>query len=256
MKNPMAYRTAESDAARERKPRETFTYVPRPRGCMVWLMDLAIVAATIALVLVVARKRVVQCDWPERGLGRCVVRTENALGQVEEHVIDGIHSFAYRSRVEVGFVTDARNKDREAPFGTRAIEMWDDAGADALEDFATERAEPHLVLSRGADSPVRTGLLFFAALVAYVVVTRRSAYAITIDRQARMLFVSPRGWFGRTRRYELAKVRTVDVENAAVAQHRVRIVLKSGEHVPVTTEFSAGAHHLAFATEVALALAA
>ncbi len=256
MSNPMAYRTAESDTARARKRRETFTYVPSPRGCLAWLLDVAVVVAIITLALTVARRNTVRCDWPLRGQGRCIVETENAIGMIQERTIDGIHSLAYRTRVEVGFVTDAKNKDPEAQFGTRSIEMWDEAGADALEAFASERADPRLQISRGPDSPVRAGIGFFLLLAAYVVVTRRVAYAITIDRTARMLLVSPRGWIGATRRFELATVKTVDVENAEVARHRVRVVLTSGEHVPLTPYFSPGAHHSALAREVAEALAA
>jgi hypothetical protein len=252
----MAYRTVSSEGARASKPRETFTYVPQPRGCLAWLLDAAVIVAIVALALLLARRTTVSCDWPAQALGRCTMTTENALGSTQTQVLDGAHSFAYRAGNEIGFVTDAKNKDRDAPFGTRSIPMWDQASADTLMDFATERKVDHVEISHGPDHPVRVGLLFLGLLVLYVLSTRRPAYAITVDRKARMLFVSPRAWFGETKRFELNKVRAVEVENRDVAQHRVRVVLEDDKYVPITPIFTPGAHHSALAKEVSDALLA
>jgi hypothetical protein len=283
MKSAMAYRTAESGG---KKRRETFLYVPRPRGCLTWMLDLAVVVATVALALLTARKQVVSCDWPERSLATCVVHTENAAGMEADFVISGIHAFAYRTGLEIGFVTDAKNKDRDAPFGTRAIVLKDEASANALETFATTRNAPSILLAHGPEHPLRVTGLFLVALITYLVVTRRPAYSITIDREERMLFVAPHGWFGETKRVELADVQKVEIENmpcqvqsptggglepldvrseparanaitnADVGKHRVRIALKSGGYLPLTPDFSPGAHHLAIAMEVTNALVA
>jgi hypothetical protein len=246
----MAYR----DAPSPQKKRETFTYVPEPRGCVAWLVDLGVAVAIMTLALHVARKDTVSCSWPERSLGQCDMTTENAVGMVTRRSIPGIHSLAYRTGREIGFVTDASNKDRDVPFATRGIEMWDDASAEALETFGSERGEPTFFATRGPRSPTTVGASFFVLLAIYVAVTRRAAYALTIDRGERMLLFGPRAWFGTSRRFELASVRGIDVENADIARHRVRLVLGTGEHVPLTRSFSPGAHHRAFADEVARAL--
>ncbi len=251
----MAYRTAESEVARTRKRRETFLYVPRPRGCLSWVLDVIVVIATVALILLTARKQVVTCDWPESKLAQCVVHTENAAGIEADYTISGIHGFAYRTGLEVGFVTDAKNKDRDAAFGTRAIVTKEDASTDALASFAINHLE-HVVVEHGPEHPLRVTGLYLLGLMIYLAVTRRAAYAITVDRGERMLFISPRGWFGETKRVELADVRKVETENADVGKHRVRIALKSGGYLPITPDFSSGAHHLAIATEVTDALSA
>lgn len=251
MKSAMAYRSAEPEG---RKRRETFLYVPRPRGCLTWMLDLAVVVAMVALALMTARKHVVSCDWPERSLATCVVHTENAVGIEADFVISGIHAFAYRTGLEIGFVTDAKNKDRDAAFGTRAIVLKDEASANALQAFATMRSTPSIRLAHGPEHPLRVTGLVMVALIVYLVVTRRPAYAITIDRDERMLFVAPRGWFGETKRVELANVEKVETENADVGKHRVRIALKGGGYLAITPDFSPGAHHLAVATEVTNAL--
>lgn len=251
----MAYRTAESDVARSRKRRETFLYVPRPRGCLSWVLDLALVIATVALALLTARKQVVACDWPEAKLAQCVVHTENAAGIEADYTVSGIHAFAYRTGLEIGFITDAKNKDRDAAFGTRAIVTKDEAGAEALESFATKRLA-HVRVEHGPEHPLLVTGLCLVVLMVYLVVTRRPAYAITIDRGERMLFVSPRGWFGKIKRVELADVRKVETENADIGKHRVRIALKSGGYLPITADFSPGAHHLVIAMEVTHALSA
>ena len=244
-----------SEPQRARPARQTFTYVPRPRGVRAWLLDLGLVAVTVALVLNFARRDTVSCAWPPVGYARCDLEKVNAIGQSQVRTIEGIHGAGQRSGRSVQLVTDAKNKDEDAQFGTRKIEMGDELSARALHSFASSREPSALVVVHGPSRPWLAGLGFFALLLLYVALTRRAALALTIDREACTVVVAPYGWFGAARCLPLDDVRAVEVESLDGTRARVRFELSSGERVALSNGYFKGDHHLAFATEVAHGLA-
>ncbi len=244
-----------SDSFAAAPGRRTYTYVPRPRGVRGWLLDLLLVAITVALVLNFARRETVSCAWPEAGYGRCDLEKVNAVGSVQARTVEGIHGLGQRSGRTVQLVTDAKNKDVDAQFGTRKIEMWDEPAARALEHFAASHDQPAFVAVHGPSRPWLAGLALFGLLLTYVALTRRPAFAVTIDRPGASFIVAPYGWFGAERRYSLDEVRAVEVESPDGQRSRVRFELSSGERAALSERFFPGDHHLAFATEVARALA-
>lgn len=239
---------------RDAASRETFWYAPRPRGWLRWLLDVALVVLVTALALALCRRKTVSCEWPERQTATCEVVTENAVGALRRESLAGIKSFAYRHRREVGFVTDAKNKDATANFGTRSIEMWDDASAAALEAFARERSGPRFSATRGPDSPPLLGAGLFALFALYVLATRRAVYALTVDRGAGRIDVREGGLFGARQSFDLDRVKAVEVERKAKAL-RVRLVLEDGARVPISPVYTPGVHHETFAKQVRRAMA-
>ncbi len=137
-----------------------------------WVFDLAVVAVVIACILHFSRRKSVDCAWA-RLRAACVVETEDSLGRVEHTEIAGIRGAAYRSRNEVGLVTDAQNKDETAFFGTRAITLDDAASAERLRAFATDRDPEHFAIASGVAHPRWMTASLLVALGIYAFVTRR-----------------------------------------------------------------------------------
>jgi len=136
------------------------------------LIDIVVVGACIACILHMSRRRAVECSW--QGLrASCTVESEDSLGRVERETIDGIRSAAYRSGAVVGLVTDAQHHGEHALFGTREIELGDDADAVRLNAFAADHEPERISITSGVAHPrLMTGLLL-AGLLAYGVLTRR-----------------------------------------------------------------------------------
>jgi hypothetical protein len=137
-----------------------------------WLFDLAVVAAAIACILHVSRRRSVSCDW--HGMrATCVVETEDSLGRVQRRTIEGIHGAAYRNGRYVGLVTDARHKDVEALFGTAEIEAPTEAEAERLRAFADDHEPDHYGLRAGVAHPRLVTAAFLLGLIVFGFFTGR-----------------------------------------------------------------------------------
>jgi hypothetical protein len=147
--------------------------VPLLRRLAFWLVDLAVVVVVVACVLHFCRRRSVACSW-EGMRASCRVETEDSLGRVERHTIAGVRGAAYLDGLYVGLVTDARNKDDLALFGTSEIEVANVADARRLRAFADDHEPDHIAISSGVAHPrwVTAGLL--ASLLVYGFVSRRA----------------------------------------------------------------------------------
>lgn len=233
----------------------TLVYVPRRRSVGQRLFDVLAILAAIAAVVAWARRTEVSCAWAGRE-SSCTVARLGPLGTRTESVIGGIRGVAYRSGTRLGLVTSARNKDETAAFGTRDIKLWDEDAADELRRFFDEGAGPPVHMATGPERPLlwTAGLLF--GLLAYAFFTRPQAFVVTIDPRERLLRVRRRGvMLGAEERWELSKVRGIDVENADADLHRVRLELDGGQRLPLTDAFFEGTHHHEFTERVREALA-
>ena len=76
---------------------------------------------------------------------------------------------------------------------------------------------------------------------------------VTVDAAEGLLLLR-RGPF-EIERFELAKVKRFDVENAQTGRHRVWLRVEGGDR-PLTKEFLSGEHHHAFVDAVNVALRA
>ena len=136
-----------------------------------WLVDLAIVVATIACILHVSRRRTVTCTW-ERLRAACTVEAEDSLGRVTSETIHDVRGAAYRSGKVVGLVTDAQNKSEHALFGTYEISVATEHDADELFAFAHDRDPDRIELTAGVARPRVITALLLAALLAYAIASR------------------------------------------------------------------------------------
>ncbi|HSQ67710.1 MAG TPA: hypothetical protein VLM85_31080 [Polyangiaceae bacterium] len=225
----------------------TFFYIPRPRR-LGWLLDLAVVAATIACIMHFSRHYVVDCRW-DKVRASCDVSYEDALGRQTRETVAGIRGSAYRSQAVVGLVTDARHKGENALFGTREVLLDTTDAAQRLEAFASDGEPEHLSIESGAPKPLLLTVGLLAALLVYMLATRSRAVRVEVDDCTRSVTV--RG--GQPARYAIEAIRSVWVEDAREGQ-RVVLRLQSGEARPLTDDFSKGAHHGALATQLASAL--
>jgi hypothetical protein len=237
----VAYRARERSGGGPR----TLAYVPRPRGKLGYLADVAVVLLAITVLVGFVRAHRLRCAW-EGVRAACTWTTENALGARTEQTIAGIHGVAFRSGTTVGLVTDAANKDEDAPFGTRRVEMWDEPSALALRAFADDPGAT-LQLSTGPSRPLLVTAGVLGALLAYAIGTRPISFSLSVDVREGIVTLRRGGVLPRTARYELSMVRGVDVENAAPGRHRVRLVLADGAVRPLTVGFYPGERHHAFA---------
>ncbi len=144
----------------------------RLRAILRWLVDLAVVGVAIACILHISRRHEVVCDWA-RMRASCTVEAEDSLGRVQRASIEGIRGAAYRSGSVVGLVTDAKNKDELALFGTREVELGDAQSAEKLRAFAADRDPDHIEITSGVAHPRLTTAAILAALLVYGVATRR-----------------------------------------------------------------------------------
>ena len=113
------------------------------------------------------------CGW--HGVrASCAVEAEDSLGRVRTEQIDGIRGAAYRTGSVVGVVTDARNKDAEALFGTRMIELGSQADAERLYAFVDDRTPATISVAEGAEHPRRGTFAWLFGLLAYAFVSRRA----------------------------------------------------------------------------------
>jgi len=225
----------------------TLLYIPRPRR-LGWLIDLAVVAATVACILHFSRRRAVDCRW-DNMRASCDVAYEDSLGRQTRESIAGIRGAAYRSDAVVGLVTDARHKGQAALFGTHEILLDTVDAARRLETFASDREPEHLALEAGAPKPLLLTAGLLAALLVYALVTRSRAMRVVIDHRAKSLSV--RG--GERAEYSIESIDSVAVQDARDGK-RVALRLRSGEVRPLTDAFSKGAHHEALASQLADAL--
>jgi len=232
----------------------SLVYVPEPRGCLGRIFDAIVIVAIIALTARYARRQEIACEW--RGAtASCTTSIVSAFGRRSTSLIEGIHSFAYRSGEKIGVVTDARNKDEKASFGTREIETWDAASADAIESFADQRKKS-VAIAHGPTHPIAITIVAMLAVLGYAWITRPHALLVTIDPTS-IVIVRRALTFARTERYDRAEIRAFDVESAPRAQgagHRVRLV--RGDFLPLTRAFFPGKHHHKFAERACAALEA
>jgi hypothetical protein len=136
------------------------------------LVDLAVVAVTVACILHYSRRREVTCEW--KGLrATCHVEVEDSLGRIERADIEGIRGAAYRRDALVGLVTDAQNKDETALFGTREVQLDTAADADKLRSFAVDRVPDHIEILSGVRRPRIVTIALFVGLLVYSFLTRR-----------------------------------------------------------------------------------
>ena len=225
----------------------TLVYIPRPRR-LGWLLDLAVVAATIACILHFSRRHVVDCRW-DKLRASCDVASEDALGRQTRETVTGIRGSAYRSHAVVGLVTDARHKGENALFGTHEVLLDTTDAAERLEAFASDREPERLSIESGAPKPLLLTVGLLAALFVYTLATRSRTLRVEVDERAKSVTV--RG--GQPARYAVDAIRSVRVEDAREGQ-RVVLRLQSGETRPLTDEFSKGAHHAALAAQLAAEL--
>jgi hypothetical protein len=146
--------------------------VTRLRSVLRLLVDLAVVAVTVACILHYSRRREVGCAW--EGLrASCHVEVEDSLGRIERADIAGIRGAAYRRDALVGLVTDAQNKDETALFGTREVQLDTAADADKLRSFAVDRVPDRVEIFSGVRRPRVVTIALFAGLLVYAFLTRR-----------------------------------------------------------------------------------
>jgi hypothetical protein len=136
------------------------------------VIDLAVVAVTIACILHYCRRREVTCEW--KGLrASCRVEVEDSLGRVESADIGGIRGAAYRRDMLVGLVTDAQNKDETALFGTREVQLDNAADAEKLRAFAVDRVPDRVEILSGVRRPRVVTIALLVGLLAYAFLTSR-----------------------------------------------------------------------------------
>jgi hypothetical protein len=225
----------------------TFVYIPRPRR-LGWLVDLAVVAATLACIVHFSWRRLVDCRW-DKLRASCDVAYVDPLGRQTHESIAGIRGSAYRSHAVVGLVTDARNKGEHALFGTHEVLLDTTDAAERLEAFASDREPDRIALETGAHSPLLVTIGLLAALLVYAIVTRSRTLRVEVDERDNVLTV--RG--AERARYAIDTIESVSVEGRGRGQ-RVVLRLRSGEARPLTDGFSKGAHHQALAAQLAAAL--
>ena len=136
------------------------------------LVDLAVIGVTIACILHYSRRREVTCAWKDLRAS-CHVEVEDSLGRVERADVTGVHGAAYRRDALVALVTDARNKDETALFGTRDVQLDSVADAEKLRAFANDREPDHIELLSGVRRPRVVTIAFLAGLVVYAFLTSR-----------------------------------------------------------------------------------
>jgi uncharacterized membrane protein len=146
------------------------------RRVLFWLVDLAAIVVVIACILQFARHRSVTCSWAG-SRASCDVEAEDSLGRVQRAQIEGIRGAAYRTGNAVGLVTDARNKDDLALFGTRMIEVQRLEDAQRLYAFADDRAPQSIAIASGIAHPRWLTAALLGALLAYALLTRRGRKA-------------------------------------------------------------------------------
>jgi hypothetical protein len=138
------------------------------------LVDLAVVAVTIACILHYSRRRDVTCEWkdvPRRA--SCHVEVEDSLGRVERAGITGVRGAAWRRDALLALVTDARNKDETAFFGTREVQLDSVADAEKLRTFAVDREPDRIELLSGVRRPRVVTIAFLVGLLVYAFLTSR-----------------------------------------------------------------------------------
>ncbi len=143
------------------------------RRVLFWLVDLAAIVVVIACILQFSRHRSVTCSWTG-ARASCALEAEDSLGRVQHARIDGIRGAAYRTENVVGVVTDARNKDDLALFGTRMIEVDRIEDAKRLYAFVDDRGPDSIAIASGVAHPrwMTAGLL--GALLVYAFLSRRA----------------------------------------------------------------------------------
>jgi len=147
------------------------------RALLLWLVDLAVVAAAIACIMHVSRRYTISCGW--HGVrASCRLEAEDSLGRVEHREIDGIRGVAYRRGTIVGLVTDARNKDTTALFGTSEIDAPTAADAETLRAFADDRVPDHVGILSGVAHPRWVTGLLLAAILVYGFLSGRARRAV------------------------------------------------------------------------------
>lgn len=223
----------------------TLVYIPRPRR-LGWLVDLVVVAAVVACILHFSRRHAVDCRW-DKLRASCEVAYEDSLGRQTRENIAGIRGAAYRSEAVVGLVTDARHKGEHALFGTREVLLDTVDSAQRLESFASDREPDHFALETGASKPLWLTLALLGALLAYAFATRSRVLRVALDTKSVVITGEQR------QEYPIDTIESVAVQEGG-GGHRVALKLQSGETKPLTTEFSKGSQHEAFATHLATVL--
>lgn len=245
----MVYR----DDARSKSTRaQSFAYRPQARRPWRIAVDVAILGATVWFVVHTAWRWELRCAW-EGHLASCTTTRENALGRVESASFGGIRSAAFKHGPSVGFVTDVLNRDPDAPFGTREVTLPTDEEAADLAAFAEDRVPNSVAYTSGVSHPRYVTLAAMVGLFVFAFVTRTRRVRVTLDAPEGLLLLR-RGPF-EVERFELAKVKGFDVENAEAGRHRVWLRAESGDR-SLTTEFLPGEHHHAFVDAVNGALKA
>lgn len=224
-------------------------YRPRPRGCVGWAVDLLVLVAVVVAVALYARRDEIACAY-NGATASCTISMTDALEVRTTRRIDGIHSLAYRSGTHVGLVTDAKNKDAMAPFGTREIEAWDETAAKALESFFEERSGP-IALWHGPAHPSLYGLLAMLVVFSYAAATRPLSFVVRIDRDRKILVLQRRGpFFSRhAQSWDLSAVRAFDAQTDG-KRYRVRMMTSDGRSLLFTERFWPGEHHDDFVARV------
>lgn len=245
----MAYR---DDARSKSAAARTFDYRPRVRRWWRIPVDLAVLGLAVWLILNNVRRWEMHCAW-EGHLASCTTTTENAIGQVEQKTFQGIRSAAFLSGTRVGLVTDMANRDPEAAFGTREVTLPTEQDAADLRAFADDRVPASVTYSSGVGRPRLVTALAMLGIFVVAYLTRSRRVRVTVDPSEGLLLLR-RGLLD-TDRFELAKVRCFDVENAEAGRHRVWLRVAGGDR-PLSPTFLAGPHHHAFVAEVNAALKA
>ena len=245
----MAYR---NDARSKSTAARTFDYRPQARRRWRIVLDLAVLGLVIGFVAQTARRWELRCAW-EGHLASCTTTTENALGTVESQSFGGIRSAAFEHGTSVGFVTDMVNHDPDAPFGTRVVTLETGRDAADLRAFADDRVPKSVTYASGVSHPLYVTVAAMLGLLVFAFLTRTRRVRVTVDAPEGLLLLR-RGLFD-TQRFELARVKGFEVENAEAGRHRVWLRVEGGDR-SLSTAFFPGEHHHAFVDAVNRALEA
>jgi hypothetical protein len=239
----MAYR---DDARSKSTAARVFHYRPKARARWRIVVDLAVIGFALWFVLHTAWRRDLRCAW-EGHLASCTTTTENALGKIESQSFGGIRSAAFQTGPTVGFVTDMVNRDPDASFGTRVVTVDTDQEAADLRAFADDRVPKSVAYFSGVKHPLYVTLAAMLGLFVFAFLTRTATLRVTVDANEGLLILR-RGPFD-VERFELAKVKGFEVENAEAGLHRVWLRTPGGDRA-LSKGFLPGEHHHTFVAAV------